>query len=150
MDIKKIADLAKIINEYGLTRIKITEGSTVIQLDAEKTIQTPLQQACAVQTSAPVTESAAPVIGKTAGEGETVQKSPAVGTVYLSSGQDTAPYVNCGDKVKKGQTLCLIESMKMFSDMRSEYDGTIKEICVENGQTIGIGQPLFIIAQEQK
>ena len=77
-------------------------------------------------------------------EGEVV-KSPMVGTFYRSSSPDSAPFVEVGDTVKVGDTLCIVEAMKLLNEIESEFAGTIKEILVDNGQPVEYGEPLFII-----
>lgn len=77
-------------------------------------------------------------------EGKLVE-SPLVGTFYAAPAEDAAPFVSVGDTVKKGQTLAIIEAMKLMNEIESEYDGTITEILVENGQPVEYGQPLFRI-----
>ena len=72
-------------------------------------------------------------------------ESPLVGTFYAAPAEDAAPFVSVGDTVKKGQTLAIIEAMKLMNEIESEYDGTIAEILVENGQPVEYGQPLFCI-----
>jgi acetyl-CoA carboxylase biotin carboxyl carrier protein len=77
-------------------------------------------------------------------EGEVV-KSPMVGTFYRASSPDAAPFVEVGDTVKVGDTLCIVEAMKLLNEIESEFAGTIKEILVDNGQPVEYGEPLFII-----
>lgn len=74
-----------------------------------------------------------------------IVESPLVGTFYAAPAEDAAPFVSVGDTVKKGQTLAIIEAMKLMNEIESEYDGTIAEILVENGQPVEYGQPLFCI-----
>ncbi len=74
-----------------------------------------------------------------------IVESPLVGTFYAAPAEDAAPFVSVGDTVKKGQTLAIIEAMKLMNEIESEYDGTIAEILVENGQPVEYGQPLFRI-----
>ena len=72
-------------------------------------------------------------------------KSPLVGTCYAAPAEDADPFVSVGDTVKKGQTLAIVEAMKLMNEIESDYDGKIAEICVENGQAVEYGQPLFRI-----
>ena len=72
-------------------------------------------------------------------------ESPLVGTFYAAPSEDAAPFVSVGDTVKKGQTLAIVEAMKLMNEIESDYDGTIAEIFVENGQAVEYGQPLFRI-----
>ena len=73
-------------------------------------------------------------------------KSPMVGTFYRSAAPDAKPFVDVGDTVKKGDTICIIEAMKLLNEIESDADGVVKEILVENGQPVEYGQPLFVIA----
>ena len=75
-----------------------------------------------------------------------VVESPLVGTFYAAPAEDASPFVSVGDQVKKGQTLAIVEAMKLMNEIESEYDGTITEILVENGEAVEYGQPLFRIA----
>ena len=77
-------------------------------------------------------------------EGQIV-KSPLVGTFYAAPSEDAEPFVSVGDQVKKGQTLAIVEAMKLMNEIESEYDGVVKEILIENGQMAEYGQPLFVI-----
>lgn len=74
-----------------------------------------------------------------------VVKSPLVGTVYMAPGEGEEPFVSVGDHVKKGQTLAIVEAMKLMNEIESEYDGVVKEICVDNEAPVEFGQELFII-----
>ena len=72
-------------------------------------------------------------------------KSPLVGTFYAAPSEDADPFVKIGDKVKKGQGLAIVEAMKLMNEIESEFDGTVKEILVENEQMVEFGQPMFVI-----
>ena len=74
-----------------------------------------------------------------------IVKSPLVGTFYAAPAEDAAPFVSVGDLVKKGQTLAIVEAMKLMNEIESEFDGTVKEILVENEQMVEFGQPMFVI-----
>ena len=107
----------------------------------------PLQ---AVAASA-MSEASADSEEKAAGTKEAEQKgflvkSPLVGTFYAAPAEDAAPYVAVGDTVKKGQTVAIVEAMKLMNDIESDFDGTVAEILVENGEMVEYGQPLFRIA----
>lgn len=96
-------------------------------------------------------EASADLEEKAAGTKEAEQKgflvkSPLVGTFYAAPAEDAAPYVAVGDTVKKGQTVAIVEAMKLMNDIESDFDGTVAEILVENGEMVEYGQPLFRIA----
>ena len=97
--------------------------------------------------AAPAASEAADNSAETAGQklsGKIVE-SPLVGTFYAAPSEDAAPFVSVGDTVKKGQTLAIVEAMKLMNEIESEYDGVIEEVLVENGQAVEYGQPLFVI-----
>ena len=86
----------------------------------------------------------------TEGDTRIVLKSPLVGTVYLAPQAGAEPFVQVGDKVKKGDVLCIVESMKMFNNIEAELEGTIAAVCVDNGQIVEFGQPLVRILPEKE
>ncbi len=147
MDVKKIESLAKLMQETGLTALELTEGESVLKLERKQE----------VIAAAPVAVAAAPVAGPEAlgvvSQPETVQTqqegtmvlSPTVGVFYAAPSPDARPFVEVGDQVKKGDTLCIIEAMKLMNEIPAEVDGTIAEICVGNGQVVEYNQPLFRI-----
>lgn len=147
MDVKKIESLAKLMQETGLTALELTEGESVLKLGRKQE----------VIAAAPVAVAAAPAAGPevlgVVSQPETVQTqqegtmvlSPTVGVFYASPSPDARPFVEVGDQVKKGDTLCIIEAMKLMNEIPAEVDGTIAEICVGNGQVVEYNQPLFRI-----
>ncbi len=136
MDIKTVAKLAEIIDKYGLTKIDITDTSVRYLLERE--CASPVQAAAAV----PADESAAEEPRSVNG---TVQKSSLVGTVYLAPQEGRDPFVSVGSEVKKGDTVCIIESMKMLNEIPAERDGRITAVLVSNEETVEYGQGLFVI-----
>ena len=132
-NIRKYANLMK---ELGLTGLEITEDNVVVRL--ERNI-----------TAAP---AAMPVINADTDAASAAEKqdyisvrSPMVGVFYAASAENAEPYVNVGDSVKSGQTLCIIEAMKLMNEIPAECDGVISEICVKNGQAVDYGCELFRI-----
>ncbi len=101
-------------------------------------VQTPVAETAPVQQSAPTQASAPQPKGKTI-------KAPMVGVFYQAASPEADPYVTVGKTVKKGDTVCIIEAMKLMNEIQAEEDGTIKEILVKNGDIIEYGQPLFVI-----
>lgn len=147
MDTNKINTLAQILRQNGLTKLDLTEGDTRIVLEAgnaQKTVEIPVAP---VENTAEPKVEMAEIVDKTAG---IEQKSPLVGTVYLAPQAGAAPFVQVGDSVKKGDVLCIVESMKMFNHIEAELDGTIAEICVDNGQVVEFGQPLVRILPKEE
>lgn len=142
MKIQDIAALAEIVRKNELTKLEINGESIVIE-----------RAPAAVQTAAPaspvppVTEqmhTAQPIAEVQEKEGVYV-KSPAVGVFYAAPSPDSKPFVAVGDTVRRGDTLCIIEAMKLMNEINSDVDGKIVEICVGNGQVVEYDQPLFRI-----
>lgn len=154
MDYKVILNLMKEMNNTDLTKLEIEEnGLKIIMEKANSVAQSaPLQRNTAMQPSSeteiPVNMS--PVAGTAADKqteevGTVKLVSPMVGTFYTSSSPDKPPFVKVGDRVKKGQTVCIIEAMKLMNEIESEHDGEIVKILVNNEQMVEYGQPLFLI-----
>lgn len=149
METKKVADLAKILKQNQLTKLDLTEGDARLVLEAVNG-KVVLQEE-ASQTQIFVEESVTTVeeqveVSNTVGAFE--QKSPLVGTVYVAPQAGADPYVRVGDKVKKGDPVCIVESMKMFNTIEAEKDGEIVEIPIDNGQIVEFGQVLVRIREE--
>lgn len=146
MDINKINELAKILRQNQLTKLDLTEGDSRLVLEAEgravTTVEIPV---VSVDHTAEILAEPAEILEKTEEKTGMEQKSPLVGTVYLAPQAGAEPFVKAGDRVKKGDVLCIVESMKMFNNIEAEYDGTIEEICVDNGQIVEFGQTLVKI-----
>ena len=146
MDINKINELAKILRQNQLTKLDLTEGDSRLVLEAEgravTTVEIPV---VSVDHTAEILAEPAEIVEKTEEKTGMEQKSPLVGTVYLAPQAGAEPFVKAGDRVKKGDVLCIVESMKMFNNIEAEYDGIIEEICVDNGQIVEFGQTLVRI-----
>lgn len=150
MDVKKIESLAKLMQETGLTGLELVEGDMELRLERQ-------QEVVAVAPAAPVMPVAAPAPAAGAEAQAASQEqaaprkegalvlSPTVGVFYASPSPDARPFVEVGDQVKKGDTLCIIEAMKLMNEIPAEVDGTVEEICVGNGQVVDFNQPLFRI-----
>ncbi|NLC16856.1 MAG: acetyl-CoA carboxylase biotin carboxyl carrier protein [Clostridiales bacterium] len=140
MELKKIKELAKILKEYDLNVIDISEGDSKIRLEKSANCapqETP-QPAVVVP---PVTEDSAP---QEVDFNEIKEiKSPMVGVFYQAPSPDSPPYVKIGDKIKKGDVLCIIEAMKLMNEIVAEFDGEIVDICAKNGEIVEYGQTLF-------
>lgn len=141
MNIKEIAALAEIARQNGLTRLEV-DGSHVI-------IERAPAQAAAASTPAAPAVPAAPAAVPAASAAEekpgVYVKSPTVGVFYAAPAPGGKPFVSLGDRVKKGDVLCIVEAMKLMNEILSETDGEIAEICVGNGQVVEYDQPLFRI-----
>ena len=128
-DIRKYAELMK---ELGLTGLEITEDNSKVRLERSVTVQ---QRA----TVYSVPESVSAVPSATENKDYISVKSPIVGVFYAAPAENAAPYVSIGDKVSKGQTLCIIEAMKLMNEISAEENGGVSEICVTNGQIVEYG-----------
>lgn len=153
METTKIAELAKILKDNGLTKLDLTEGDNRLVLEA---VSAPVAPAVVVPAAVPVEAvpvataeaPAAPAAPAVPEEDLYEQKTPLVGTVYMAPQAGAAPYVAVGDHVAAGDTVCIVESMKMFNEIAAECSGTIEEICVNNGQIVEYGQVLFRIRED--
>ena len=153
METTKIAELAKILKDNGLTKLDLTEGDNRLVLEA---VSAPVAPAVVVPAAVPVEAvpvaaaeaPAAPAAPAAPEEDLYEQKTPLVGTVYMAPQAGAAPYVSVGDHVAAGDTVCIVESMKMFNEITAECSGTIEEICVNNGQIVEYGQVLFRIRED--
>lgn len=131
-DIRKYADLMK---ELGLTGLEITENDRKVRL--ERTVST---------AATPSVAAAGPQTALAAESTDYISvKSPIVGLFYAAPAENADPYISLGDKVKQGQTLCIVEAMKLMNEISAECDGTIEKICVTNGQMVEYGTELFRI-----
>ena len=130
-DIRKYAVL---MQELGLTGLEVTENDRVVRLERNP----------APQTAAPVQTVQVGDVPQSAANEDLIEiSSPMVGVFYAAPAEDADPYVQVGDRVKKGQTLCIVEAMKLMNEIMAEQDGEILEICVENGQVVDYGCRLF-------
>jgi acetyl-CoA carboxylase biotin carboxyl carrier protein len=152
MDIRKIKKLIELLEDSSLTEIEIVEGEESVRLARGGLAQMmPMQAAPMMAQPAAAAPAAAPVVVEPPAadenavpEGEQVL-SPMVGTFYAASGPDSGPFVSLGQSVGVGDTLCIIEAMKMFNQIESDVAGTVVAILVENGQPVEYDQPLFVI-----
>ena len=130
MDEANIRKYARLMRELELTGLEITEGDTVVRLERAAA-------PAAEGGSAPAPSEAAP-----AETGEAV-RSPMVGVFYAAPAENARPYVAVGDRVKRGDVLCIIEAMKLMNEITAETDGVVSEVCAENGQIVEYGSVLF-------
>ncbi len=145
VDIKLVRDLAAILEKAGLTEIEVEDGDRKIKVarGGGTFVSTPASYApAAPAAAAPAPEAAAAPVDDHAG----AQKSPMVGTAYLAAEPGAANFISVGDKVAVGDTLLIVEAMKVMNPITSDTAGTVKAILVENGQPIEYDQPLVVIA----
>ncbi|OQK16141.1 acetyl-CoA carboxylase biotin carboxyl carrier protein subunit [Methyloprofundus sedimenti] len=145
MDIRKIKKLIEIIEESDIAEIEITEGEESVRINRYSSRSAPVAYATAPPAS--VAAAAAPAIAESATVEPSghVVKSPMVGTFYRSASPGSAPFVELGKSVKAGDTLCIIEAMKILNQIESDKSGVIKQILIEDAQAVEYDQALFII-----
>ena len=147
MDLRKLKKLIDLVQESGIGEIEITEGEEKVRICRQSAgapqvlmAATPMQMPMAAAAAAPPAAEAKPE--EPAGH---QLKSPMVGTFYRAPSPGAPPFVEVGQSVSKGQTLCIIEAMKLLNEIESDVAGTIKAVLEENGQPVEYGQPLFLI-----
>jgi acetyl-CoA carboxylase biotin carboxyl carrier protein len=147
MDLRKLKTLIDLVAESDIAELEVTEGESKVRI--VKSSGVPQSQLVMMQPQAqqaPVAAApAAPVAAIAAEPAGHIVKSPMVGTFYRSSAPGSPPFVEIGSSVKDGDTLCIIEAMKLLNEIDADATGIIKQILVENGQPVEFGQPLFVI-----
>jgi len=148
MDLRKLKTLIDLVSESNVSELEITEaegkvrivkgGGAVVQHAPVMTVAPPALPAASAQPAAAALAAAEVPAGHTV-------KSPMVGTFYRSSSPGAKPFVEVGSQVKEGETICIIEAMKILNEIETDKSGTITKILCENGQAVEYGQPLFVI-----
>jgi acetyl-CoA carboxylase biotin carboxyl carrier protein len=146
MDIRKVKKLIELLEESGIAEIEITEGEESVRISRYGTAATYAAPAAAAAPPSPAAPSPASAIqaAEEPPAGHTV-RSPMVGTLYLAPTPGAKPFVEVGSEVKTGDTLCIIEAMKMMNQIEADIDGRIKAVLVGNGDAVEFDQPLFVI-----
>jgi acetyl-CoA carboxylase biotin carboxyl carrier protein len=147
MDLRKLKTLIDLVAESGIAEIEVTEGEDKVRIVKHPNAPAPAAPAAAV-AAAPVAPAASAAPAAPAAPEPAaghIVKSPMVGTFYRSPGPDAKAFVEIGQVVKPGDTLCIIEAMKLLNEIEAEFAGPIREILVENGQAVEYGQALFVI-----
>ncbi|HHQ4900273.1 acetyl-CoA carboxylase biotin carboxyl carrier protein [Aeromonas veronii] len=151
MDIRKIKKLIELVEESGIAELEISEGEESVRISrnfsGQVTTAMPqmmMQQAAPVAAPAATAPVAAAPAADAAPSGH-LMRSPMVGSFYRSSSPDAKPFAEVGQQVNVGDTLCIVEAMKMMNQIESDKAGVIKAILVENGQAVEFDEPLFII-----
>ena len=157
MDIRKVKKLIELLDESGIAEIEITEGEESVRISRYSSSAppaAPVVQAAPLTAPVPVAAPTAPatatvdVVAPAAPEEDGYEvTSPMVGTYYAASSPGAAPYVQVGDRVSEGDTLCIIEAMKMMNQIETDVSGVIKSIRIQNGEPVEFGQTLFVIDQ---
>jgi acetyl-CoA carboxylase biotin carboxyl carrier protein len=142
MNIKQIRELAEIIKDSGLSVIEISEGDTTIRMESTPAgiIHVQPEQPPQAAPSAPAAQASAEVVNF---NDITEIKAPMVGVFYTAPSPDSEPFVKIGSRIKKGDTLCIIEAMKLMNEITAEEDGEIVDICISNGDIVEYGQTIF-------
>ena len=149
MDLRKLKTLIDLVSESNVSELEITEAEGKVRIVKSSGAPVVMQQAPVAMVAAPVPAPAggAPAVetsAPAAPAGHAV-KSPMVGTFYRSASPGAKPFVELGSVVKEGETICIIEAMKILNEIEADKSGTITKILSENGQAVEYGQPLFII-----
>jgi len=151
MDLRKLKTLIDLVAESSIAELEVTEGESKVRIVKSSPApqnQVVMMQPAMPQAAAPAPAAApvaaAPVVAPAEPQGHVV-KSPMVGTFYRSSSPGAAAFVEVGASVKAGDTVCIIEAMKLLNEIEADASGVIKAILVENGQPVEYGQPLFVI-----
>ena len=154
MDIRKVKKLIELLDESGIAEIEITEGEEAVRISrypanfaAPVPVAMQPMAAAPAQAAAPTPAPATPIAMAEAEEDGHVVMAPMVGTFYNASSPGSPPFVQVGDRVEVGDTLCIVEAMKMMNQIEAEVSGTIKSIRVQNGEPVEYGQILFVIDQ---
>lgn len=150
MDLRKLKTLIDLVAESDIAELEVTEGESKVRI--VKSGAAPQNQMVMMQphphsqaaAPSPSAQIVAPVAASIEPQGHIV-KSPMVGTFYRSSAPGSPAFVEIGSAVKEGQTICIIEAMKLLNEIDADVSGVIKQILVENGQPVEFGQPLFVI-----
>ncbi|RMC97914.1 acetyl-CoA carboxylase biotin carboxyl carrier protein [Aquitalea palustris] len=152
MDLRKLKKLIDLVEESGIAELEVTEGEEKVRITrvsantqiayAQPMMQMPMQQQMAAPAAAPVAAAAeAPAAANNAN----ALKSPMVGTFYRSASPGSKPFVEVGQSVNVGDTLCIIEAMKLMNEIEADRSGVVKAALAEDGQPVEYGEPLFII-----
>lgn len=150
MDLRKLKTLIDLVSESNVSELEITEAEGKVRIvkssGAPLVMQQPVAMVAAPAAAAPATPASAPAApeAEAAPAGHAV-KSPMVGTFYRSASPGAKPFVELGSVVKEGETICIIEAMKILNEIEADKSGTVTKILAENGQAVEYGQALFII-----
>jgi len=155
MDLRKLKTLIDLVSESGISELEVTEGEGKVRIVKNAPpvyVQPPatyaapqFPQMAPVAAGEALGAASAPAAPAAAAPQGHVVTSPMVGTFYRAPSPGADPFVQVGDTVKEGQTICIIEAMKLLNEIESDKSGVVKEILVENGQAVEYGQPLFVV-----
>lgn len=148
MDLRKLKKLIDLVEESGIAEIEVTEGEEKVRITRSLAVPQPVYAAAPAVAAAPAPAAPVAAAGAPAAPARDLSKaqtSPMVGTFYRAPGPNAPVFVEVGQSVNAGDTLCIIEAMKLMNEIEAERSGVVKEILVENGQPVEFGEPLFII-----
>jgi len=150
MDLRKLKKLIDLVQESGIAELEITEGEEKVRINRVGIPGHPgmmvMPHTAPSMAPAPVAAAIVAPVAEVPAEPEGhVVKSPMVGTFYRSSAPGAKPFVEIGQNINAGETLCIIEAMKLLNEIEADQSGVVKKVMVENGQPVEYGQPLFII-----
>jgi len=147
MDLRKLKKLIDLVEESGIAELEITEGEEKVKIvkGGAVTVAAAQPVALAAAPAAAVAPASGPATEPEPGQEGHVVKAPMVGTFYRSPSPDAKVFVEVGQAVKEGDTICIIEAMKLMNEIEADASGVVKAILVENGQPVEYGQPLFIL-----
>lgn len=145
MDLRKLKTLIELVESSGIAELEISEGEERVRITRTGASAAPMQHVYAAPAPAMPQAAAAPAAAEPPALEGHVIKSPMVGSFYRSASPGAKAFVDVGQSVNAGDTLCIIEAMKLLNEIESDKGGVIKAILVENGQPVEFGQPLFII-----
>ena len=150
MDLRKLKTLFDLVSESNVSELEITEAEGKVRIVkgggavVQQVVAAPVLAQPAV-AAAPVAPAASPAPAAAAAPAGHVVKSPMVGTFYRASSPGAKPFVEVGSQIKEGETICIIEAMKILNEIEADKSGTVTQILGENGQAVEYGQPLFVI-----
>jgi len=147
MDLRKLKKLIDLVEESGIAELEITEGEEKVKIVKGGVVTVAAAQpvALAAAPAAAVAPASGPATEPEPGQEGHVVKAPMVGTFYRSPSPDAKVFVEVGQAVKEGDTICIIEAMKLMNEIEADASGVVKAILVENGQPVEYGEPLFIL-----
>jgi acetyl-CoA carboxylase biotin carboxyl carrier protein len=152
MDLRKLKKLIDLVQESGIAELEITEGEEKVKIVKGGVVNMTAAPQAGPAAAVPaaglpaLTPTTAPATEPEPGQEGHVVKAPMVGTFYRTPSPDGKPFVEVGQAVKEGDTICIIEAMKLMNEIEADASGVVKAILVENGQPVEYGQPLFILA----
>lgn len=145
MDLRKLKTLIDLVSESNVSELEITEAEGKVRIVKSSGAPLVLQQPALMMQAVPVAVAAVPVVEAALAPASHAVKSPMVGTFYRSASPGAKPFVEVGAIVKEGETICIIEAMKILNEIEADKSGTVTKSLCENGEAVEYGQPLFLI-----